>query len=97
MRSRFYKRPDDTAPPRPAPLRDRSFVAVYSDAAQSRFVSYAQITAHEWCPIPGAYNYELTACQNDNQLRAWDFHIRPVDASEIRQLFILIRNPSDQP
>jgi hypothetical protein len=78
-------------------LRDRSFVAVYHDAAQSRFIAYGQIIDAEWCPVPGAYSYDVLRCQSGNQVRAWDFHVRAVDASEIRQLFILVRNPLDLP
>lgn len=92
MRSLFYKHPD-AAPSRPAPLRDKAFVAVYSDAAQSRFITYAQIKSHEWAPIPAAYIYHLVGCQGGCQPTAWDFHVRPVDAGEIRQMFTVVRSP----
>jgi hypothetical protein len=93
MKSLFYKPPSEAPSLRPTPLRERSFVAVYSDTAQSRFITYAQIKSHQWAPIPAAYIYELIGCQGSCQPTAWDFHCRAVDASEIRQLFMLIRNP----
>ena len=96
MRSLFYKPPSYDAPtPRPAPLRNRSFVAVYHDAAQSRFITYGQIIDAEWRPVQGAYSYTVISCQHGTELKCWDFHARPVAPEEIRQLFILIRNPID--
>lgn len=79
-----------------APYRNGSFIAVYADSCHSRFIAYAQIVSSEWYPLPGAYRYAVTICQNGNAVNAWDFHARPVDAREIRQLFTLIRNRYDQ-
>ena len=77
-------------------LRKGSFIAVYDNSCHSIFIGYAQITDSEWHPIPGAYLYVVTFCQKGNARNVWDFHARPVDADEIRQLFTLIRNRYDQ-
>jgi hypothetical protein len=73
------------------PLRIGSFVAAYDNADHSRFIAYGQITGMEWHEAITAYKYELQVCQSTAVIHAWSFHIREVDASEIRQLFTRVR------
>lgn len=77
------------------PLRIDSFVAVYEDSSQSMLICYGQIKAMKWDDTSDAYIYEIEVAQNGNRIDAFSFHCRPVDASEIRLLFTVLRHPCD--
>ena len=78
------------------PLRLGSFVAAYDTYARPDFIGYGQVVGMEWHDGPDAYKYEIQVCQNAARIEVWSFHLRPVDADEIRLLFTALRHPCDR-
>jgi hypothetical protein len=74
------------------PIRSGAFVATYENADQSRFIAYGEIISAHWDEGVTAYKYEIQVCQSAAVIKAWSFHCREVDASEIRPLITAVRS-----